>query len=218
MRSYAYNVSIGVADADNNVHMNADNKAMVIKLRVKMEKLPNVGEITALFNQYKVTSVKHTLIPYFKDNIPFTMGNTAVPNDWGKAIPNYQVFYLPENYSISLPNLHLKTMEEIDEHINQSQKRAYRLFPAKQKTLLNKRPSVPDVIYDAKAGALAPGEMIPAPWMDSTVTTNEIYGLQLVIFRVDRQVLNAHQSESTVFQNMGWRVNHDVYFKTRKVQ
>lgn len=218
MRSYGYNVSIGVADEPNHVFMNADNKAMVVKLRVKVDKLPAISEFTNLFNQYKVTSVKHTLIPYFKDNVPFIMGNTAVANDWGKAVPNYQIYYMAENYSISLPNMQAKTMEEIDEHINQSQKRAYRMFPSKQKTLMNKRPSVPDVIYEAKAGALAPGQMVPAPWMDSSVVTNEIYGLQLVIFRVDRQVLNAHQSHSTVFQNMGWRINNDVYFQTRKVQ
>lgn len=218
MRSHTYNVSIGVADAGNDVLMNTDNKAMIVKLRTKFSKLPDYGDFQALFNQYKITSICTQMIPFYKDNVPFTKGDQTLSADYGVAIPNFQVYYIPENYSIDLPDLSTKNITQIDDYMNQAQKKAYRLFPSKQKTLWNKRPSVPDAIYDAKAGAVAPAAMIRAPWMDGDAVNNEIYGLQLVIMRVDREALNSHNNSSNIFQHMGWRVRNDVYFETRKVQ
>lgn len=218
MRSYAYNCFIGVADAGNEIYMNTDNKAQIIKLRVKASKIPAFNEFVALFNQYQITSVCSRLVPFYKDNVAFTKGDQGVVNDYGVAIPNFQVFYMPENYTIDLPDLASKNITQIDEYINQAQKKTYRMFPSKQKTLWNKRPSIPDVIYDAKAGNVVPSSMVTAPYIDCDDQNTEIYGLQLVIMRVDRLALNAHNNQSNIFQHMGWRIQNDIYFRTRKVE
>lgn len=217
-RSYTYNVSIGVEDLDNLVYMNSDNKCMIIKLRTKVNKLPNFSEFESLFNQYQVTSIHHQMIPYYKDNVAFTKGDQSVSADYGVAVPNYQVYYIPENYTLDLPALHTHNMATIDQYLNESQRKAYRMFPSKQKDLWNKKPSIPDVGYDAKSGSLTPTEMITAPWMSTQSNQIELYGIQLVICRVDRKTLNSHNSTSNIFQNMGWRINNTVFFKTRKVQ
>lgn len=218
MRSHTYNVSIGIGDPGNEVYMNTDDKAMIVKLRTKFSKLPDFGEFQALFNQYRITSVRTHMIPFYKDNVAFTKGDQTVSADYGIAIPNYQVYYLPENYTIDTPNLASKSIDQIDDYIAQSQKKAYRLFPSREKTVWNKRPAVPGVIYDEKAGTVAPSTMVRAPWMDSDAVNNEVYGIQLVIMRVDRLALNGHNQSSNIFQHMGWRVRNDVYFETRKVQ
>lgn len=217
-RSYSYGVSIGVQDLDNLVYMNTDNKCMIIKLRTKVNKLPEFNEFEALFNQYKVTSIHHHLIPYYKDNVPFTKGDQTVSADYGISIPNYQVYYIPENYTLDLPSLHNFSMEHIDKYLNESQRKAYRMFPSKQKHLMNKKPSIPDAGYDHKNGSITPTEMITAPWLSTQLQDIELYGIQLLICRVDRKVLNSHNSASNIFQNMGWRIDNTVYFKTRKVQ
>lgn len=218
-RSYAYGISIGVGDADNLVYMNTDNKFMIVKLRTQVHRLPEFNEFRALFNQYKVTSIHHNMIPYYKNNMPYAKGDfPATTTDYQIAIPNYQVYYIPENFTLDIPNLQSLAADQIDKYLNESQRKAYRMFPAKQKHLWNKKPSIPDVAYEEKAGSITPTEMVRAPWLSTENQTVELYGLQLLIARVDRQVLNSHQSTSTIFSNMGWRINNTVYFKTRKVQ
>jgi hypothetical protein len=46
----------------------------------------------------------------------------------------------------------------------------------------------------------------------------EHYGKQLLIRRVDGLPLNPHNSGSNIFQQMGFRMTSEVYFKVRKVQ
>tara|TARA_Y100001938_G_scaffold149837_1_gene238215 strand:+ start:1055 stop:1882 length:828 start_codon:yes stop_codon:yes gene_type:complete len=218
-RSYAYGISIGVQDVDNLVYMNTDNKFMIVKLRTKVDKLPEFNEFRALFNQYKVTSIHHNMIPYYKDNIPYAKGDfPATSTDYQIAIPNFQMYYIPENFTLDIPNLQSLAADQIDKYLNESQRKAYRMFPSKQKHLWNKKPSIPDVAYEEKAGTITPTEMITAPWLSTENQDVELYGLQLLIARVDRQVINSHQSNSNIFSNMGWRINNTVYFKTRKVQ
>lgn len=218
MRSFASSISIGLADTINNIYINTDNKCQIIKLRVKASQLPDFSDFKALFNQYKITSVHSNLIPYYKDNQPLSMGDPNVSGYYGPAIPNYQIYYLPENFSTDYPDFQNKTIVQIDDYINQSQKKAYKLMPGKQKQFWNTRPSVPDSNYDAKGGILQPSKMIKFPFTDCDQDNIECYGLQLLIMRVDRKAFNTSQSSATSFQNMGWRVINNVYLTTRKVQ
>lgn len=215
MRSFASSINIGIADTQNNIFMNTDNKCQIIKLRVKLAQLPDYTDFQALFNQYKITSVKSHLIPFYKDNIPHAYGAGA---GTAPAIPNYQVFYVPENYMIDIPAFQSKTIAQIDDYINQSQKKAYAIFPNRPKKFWNKKPSVPDVIFEEKAGASIPGKMVRFPFIDANIIDVEAYGLQLLIMRVDRLQFNPTGATDNTAQHMGWRVQHDVYLQTRKVQ
>jgi hypothetical protein len=216
MRSFASSISIGVADPTANIFMNTDGKAQIIKFRVKANQLPDFSDFGNLFNQYRITSMKSHLIPYYKDNI----GSGAAPAAPAlpSAIPNFQVFYLPENFMTDIPDFHNKSITQIDDYINQSQKKAYSIFPNKSKIYWNKRPSVPDAIYSEKAGVLNPSKMIRFPFVDCDQVGVEAYGLQLVIMRVDRLAFDTTYSNNAVLQHMGWRVQNDVYIQTRKVQ
>ena len=218
MRSFASSISVGVADNPNNIFLNLDNKCQIIKLRVKANQLPDFSDFQALFNQYKITSIHTSLIPFYKSNIPFSMGDPAVSGNYAPAIPNYQCYYLPENYSTDYPDFPTKTIAQIDDYINQSQKKAYKMFPNKEKHFWNKRPSVPDSSYDSKGGILQPTKMVPFPFIDCDQTDITAYGLQLLIMRVDRRAFNTHTQDSNTFQNMGWRVINNVFLSTRKVQ
>jgi len=214
MRSFASSIAIGLTDPANNIFMNTDGKAQIIKFRVKANQLPDFSDFGNLFNQYRITSMRSHLIPFYKDNIPSTQQSGI----GASAVPNYQVFYVPENFMTDIPDFHNKNITQIDDYINQSQKKAYAIFPNRTKTFLNKRPSVPDAIYSEKAGVLNPSKMVPFPFLDCDQTGVEAYGLQLIIMRVDRLAFNTTYSNDPVFQHMGWRVQNDVYIQTRKVQ
>ncbi len=214
MRSFASSIAIGVADAPNNVFMNTDGRAQIIKFRVKANQLADFSDFGNLFNQYRITSMKSHLIPYYKDNIVSTQQATIA----AAAIPNFQVFYVPENFMTDIPDFHNKTILQIDDYINQSQKKAYNIFPGRPKIYWNKRPSVPDAIYSEKAGVLNPSKMIRFPFVDCDQTGVEAYGLQIIIMRVDRLAFDTTYNNNNTLQHMGWRVQNDVYIQTRKVQ
>lgn len=220
-RAYDYPVEVGVADNDNLVYMNTDNKYMIIKLHGIMSNLPDFDDFKTLFNQFQLVSITHKLTPNFSNNIgqvaTYDSSNNLL---FTQAVPNYQVFYIPENYTIDKPDLQTLTSAEIDEFINKSQRKASRVIPGKTMTITNKRPSIPgDVIAQAKGQGFVSSDMERAGYLDMDLQDTIHYGFQLVIRRVDGGVISSHNPDSTISTSpMGWRINNQLYFRTRKVQ
>lgn len=220
-RSYDYAVSVGVADEDNLVFMNTDNKYMIIKLHGIMSKLPDFVDFRTLFNQFQLVSITHTLTPNYKNNI----GQIATydSNDnilFTQAVPNYQVFYIPENYTIDKPDLQTLSASDIDEFINKSQRKASKVIPGKTMVITNKRPSIlGDVIGQAKGSGFVAADMVRAGYLDMDLQDTTHYGFQLVIRKVSGETISNHNPSSTISTSpMGWRINNQLYFRTRKVQ
>lgn len=223
MRSFAFSLDVGVADPGNRIYMNTDNKAQIIKLRVKFADLPSDNEFGSLFNQFQITSMKSVFQPYFSSNQPFSMGNATVTNDYGIAIPNFQCFVLPENYTIDNLNLDTMNITQIDDWLNQTMRKGMYISPGRTKVFFNKRPALPvsDVPVEKPTTGtygIQTGSMKRAGYLDYDLRTTEHYGLQVLILRTDREVINPLHNGSTIFQHMGWRVTNQVYFRTRKVQ
>lgn len=220
-RAYDYAVSVGVANESNLVFMNTDNKYMIIKLHGIMSKLPDFSDFKTLFNQFQLVSIKHKLTPNFSNNIgqfaTYDTGNNLL---YTQAVPNYQVFYIPENYTIDKPDLQTLGAPEIDEFINKSQRKASRVIPGKTMTINNMRPSIlGDVIGQEKGAGFVASDMVRAGYLDMDLQDTTHYGFQLVIRRVDGGVISSHNPESTIATSqMGWRISNQLYFRTRKVQ
>lgn len=220
-RAYDYAVEVGVEDTDNLVFMNNDNKYMIIKLHGIMSNLPDFADFKTLFNQFQLVSITHTLTPNYRNNV----GQIATydSNDnllFTQAVPNYQVYYIPENYTIDKPDLQTQTASEIDEFINKSQRKAFHLIPSKTMSITNKRPSIlGDVIGQEKGAGFVASDMERAGYLDMDLQDTTHYGFQLVIRRVDGGVISSHNPDSTISTSpMGWRINNQLYFRTRKVQ
>jgi hypothetical protein len=220
-RAYDYAVKVGVADEDNLVYMNTDNKYMIIKLHGIMSNLPDFDDFRTLFNQFQLVSITHTLTPNYKNNI----GQVATydSNDnilFTQAVPNYQVYFIPENYTIDKPDLQTLTSTEIDEFINKSQRKAVALIPGKQMNITNSRPSIPgDVIAQAKGQGFVSSDMERAGYLDNDLQDTIHYGFQLVIRKVSGDAISNHNPSSTISTSpMGWRINNQLYFRMRKVQ
>ena len=221
-RAYDYAVTAGTADATNLVYMNTDNKYMIIKLHGIMSKLPDFADFRTLFNQFQLTSITHKLTPNFSNNVG-QFATYKPSNDqllYNQAVPNYQVFFIPENYTIDKPDLQTLNATQIDEFINKSQRKSVALVPSKTWKITNKRPSIPgDVIAQAKGQGFVSADMERAGYLDMDLQDTIHYGFQLVIRRVDGGVISSHNPDSTIATSMmGWRINNQLYFRTRKVQ
>ena len=221
-RSYDYPVFVGKADATNLVSMNTDNTYMIIKLHTTMNKMPDfVSDFTGLYNQCQITSVHHSLVPFLKNNIPFQHQLAGANPVAANAVPNYQIFYIPENYTVDQLGLASTTGAAIDSIINQTQRKAYSVLPGRVMEFWNKRPSLVnhDVVADKGSDATIASEMVRAGYLninDHKDTTH--YGLQLVIRRVDGKPIDTTADFDDSFAMMGWRVQNQVFFRTRRVQ
>jgi hypothetical protein len=221
-RSYDYPVQVGKADAPNLVYMNTDNKYMIIKLHTKMSNMPDfVSDFNALYNQCQITSIHHSLIPNFKTNLGWQGTSGAANSNGLHAIPNYQIFFLPENFTVDQLGLASTTGDAIDSIINQTQRKASVVIPGKPMTFWNKRPSLVnnDIVADKGSSTNITSEMVRAGYLninDHKDTTH--YGLQLVIRRVDGQPIQNQSQIDEQFGIMGWRIQNQVFFRTRRVQ
>ena len=225
-RSYDHPFSIGVTDADNGVHLNTDSKYLVVKLVAKFSELPDYEEFQHLFSQYKITSIKHSLVPYYSQNMPsvqYTSSITAL------AIPNYEIFTVPVSTTAQYPDFEGMTSAELDSFLNQTQRKSIRLMPSRTQTYWTKSPKVVGYSGPVDKGAgsasmemVAPGWLMTTPGippgMINDQTTVEHYGVTLLIRRVDGLALPTHGAGDANLHNMGFRMEHDVYFKTRQVR
>lgn len=225
-RSYSHPFTIGVADADNGVLLNTDSTYMVVQLHTKFNKLPDYTEFKAVFSEYKITSVIHRLIPYFKDNITASALDTTTY--YQNAIPNIEIISLPVNSSAREANLHTLDGAALQSYIDQSQRKSRRLMPSRTQIFKTLKPKVVGykgpLSKDAGTAMMAmesptylntdPTALVTAG-VDQTDVTH--YGITLLIRRVDGEAFPSELTSARV-ASMGFRMENDVYFKVRKVQ
>lgn len=222
-RSYDFPVYIGKADTDNGVHMNTDNKYQILKLHASMAKMPDfVSDFTSLYNECMITSVKTTLVPFLRDNIPFQHQLAGANPSAANAVPNFQLFYLPENYTIDQLSLNTTAASVIDSIINQTQRKAYKLLPGKEIVVWNKRPSivVQSLVGDKSSNTTLKTKMKKVGYLNIADHKDTlIYGQQIICRRVDGLEIatDANQADDS-FAQMGWRAQVQVFFKCRRVQ
>jgi len=224
-RSYDHPFTIGVADSTNGVLLNSDSKYMIVKLHTKFNKLPNYTEFKALFSEYKITSVDQRLVPYYSGNQPYTYNaDTSATEKFINGIPNFEIFSLPVNSSAQEHDLSTYSATQIDDYINQSQRKARRMMPNKSMMFKTLRPKVVgykgpldkgagNSLMTMEAPAWLNTDNSAAGMLDQTDVTH--YGIVLLIRRVDGAGLTA---SSHAYESMGFRMENTVYFKTRKVQ
>lgn len=219
-RSYDHPFAIGVADDNNGVYVNTDNKYMIVKLTVKFSELPDYGEFQHLFSQYKITSSRHSLVPFYSINQPVATNSMRVPN--------YEIFTVPVSTTAQYPNFEGLTSAEIDSFLQQTQRKGHRLMPSKTQVYWTKSPKVVGYSGPVDKGAgsasmemVAPGWLMTTPGIPAGMindqTQVEHYGQTLIIRRVDgHSMLNP--DPNTIAQPMGFRMEHEVFFKTRQVR
>ncbi len=223
-RSYDHPFSIGVTDADNGVHVTSDGKYMIVKLHTKFNKLPDFDEFKALFSQYKITSIKHRLVPYYSQNQPAVQYSSA---EQSVAIPNYEVFTVPTRTSAEDHDFEGMTAAQLDSYLNQTQRKSIRLMPSKTQTYWTKNPKVVGYSGPLDKGAGNSMMTMTAPsyyQTDPSITgmldqTNVAhYGVTLIIRRVDGLAIPSANAGNANLMFMGFRMENEVFFKTRKVQ
>lgn len=225
-RSYDHPFTVGVADSDNGVLMNTDNKYMIVKLHTKFNKLPGYEEFKSLFSEYQITSITHRLVPAYSSNQPFSVG---VSPDYAIAIPNFEIFSIPVNSSARETELHTKTAAELDSYLNQAQRKSIRMMPSRTQRFTTMHPKV--VGYKGpldKDGGTALMAMQrptylntdPSPLVTGGVDQTDVthFGITLVIRRVDGLAFNTTVGENNFYQRMAFRMENEVFFKCRKVQ
>lgn len=225
-RSYDHPFTIGVADNNNGLFMNTDDKYMIIKLHAKFNKLPNYDEFQSLFSEYKITSLNHRLVPYYSQNQPFSNG---IAPDFAIAIPNYELFNMPVASSVRENDFATMSGTDIDNYINESQRKARRLMPSKTMNFKSLNPKVVSYKGPVSKDAGAAMMVMEAPsYLNTNPTpivagapdqTNVIhYSTIMLLRRVDGLAMNVTQPHNNFYQRMGFRLETEVFFKTRKVQ
>lgn len=225
-RSYDFTLRVGVEDAANNVLLNTDGTYQIIKLQCAFNKLPDFAEFKDLYSEYKIGTVQHTLIPFFKQNMPFSNG---ISGDYGIAVPNYEIIILPATSSARQSNLEDMSKTEIDSFVNQTIRKSRRMLPSGIQTFATSNPTVVDYTgpLSKNAGTAAMG-MGPPQWYNtdpSALVTGGIdqtaiqhYSMTLLLRRVDGLVLNSHGGGNNNYQAMGFRQETCVKFNCRKIQ
>jgi len=197
---------------------------MIVKLHTKFNKLKDFEEFKALFSQYKITSIKHRLVPYYTSNQPTAV---QIGGSWSAAIPNHEVFVVPTRTSAEDKDFEGMTAAELDSYLNQTQRKSIRLMPSKTQTYWTKTPRV--VNYSGPLDKGAGNSMMTmgrpsyyntdpsiAGMLDQTNVAH--YGVTLIIRRVDGLTFTTHAGGDSNLTHFGFRMENEVFFKTRKVQ
>ncbi len=225
-RSHTYPVGIGTTDASNNVYMNTDNTYQIIKLREKAANLANFSDFETLFSEFKITSFKQVLTPYYKDNITYADRGGSETNGQ-RAIPNFEIIILPVNSSVEQANFTNSSAAQIQTFLDQSQRKGKRLMPSGTHTFWTKKPmcseggshpnkDATNVMPVMKRPTWLPTGTNPAAPSFPLGSSIEHYGKVVLIRRVDNLPLVT--AGSGVTASMGFRMTSQVYFKCRKVQ
>ena len=216
-RSYSHAFKLGTADAANGVLLNTDNRYMWLELHTKFNKMPDATEFKALFNQYKIYSVTHRFVPYNSINMPVVVGHA-------NSLPNYELFIIPASFNQRKHTFSSMNSNQIDTWLNCSQRKARKLVPAKTLSFTSKHPKVVEYKgpLDKDAGTAAMTMASPSWYSTDSAslvaggpnqTDVTHYTVQCLIRRVDGEAFGAQSTEQ-----MGFRLENDVYFKTRQVQ
>lgn len=223
-RAYSFPLDVGYANADNHVYLNTDGTVQIVTLHTKFNKLPSYDDFQTLFSEYKITSIKHRLVPYYKNNVPSSTGTNNF-----QAIPNFEIFALPNNSSVRHEDLAALTGSEFNDYVNSTQRKSVSLMPSGPKTYWTTHPAVAG--YKGPASLDAGTAMMvmskptwlntdPTPIVTGGVDQTDVahYGIIICFRRVDGQALRTDGGNQNFGQKMGFRMETDVYFQCRKVQ
>lgn len=200
--------------------MNLDAKYQVINLRTKFSDLPDYTEFNALFSEYKIKNFTIKLVPTYSSNQPVVLTSGENHN----AIPNYQVFAVPVNYTDDAQDFAAMTGVAIDSFLNQTQRKSMNIMPNRPRIYVTNKPRVPkyegplnvgggtSTIAMARPYWLSTGAPVPAANQDERNVLH--YGLRILIRRVDGAAMTADATPNP----LGFRVHHQVNFMMRKVQ
>lgn len=139
-----------------------------MSLHTKFNKLPQWDEFKTLFSEYKISSIRHRLVPYYKNNLPFTTDSIATS---GAAIPNFEIYMFPVNMAVRTEDLVAMTQPEFNDFANISQRKSVRIMPSGNQTWLTKKPMV--VGYKGpvdKAGGISSMIMERPSWFSTDET------------------------------------------------
>lgn len=164
-RAYSFPVSIGVADSDHGVHLNTDTTVQFLSLHTKFNLMPDFEHFKELFSEYKITSIKHRLVPFYKNNVTAaSFGASTHAN----AIPNYEIYAIPVAHSVRSQDWESKTQAQFNDMVNQMQRKSQRLMPSGVKNYWTTRPAI--VGYKGpvdKDGGQASAVMERATWLNT---------------------------------------------------
>ena len=213
-RAYSYPVNVGVADATNHVYLNTDSTVCVVQLHTKFNKLPDWQDFQTLFSEYKITSIKHRLVPFYKNNIPLA---ADAAGSVFNAVPNYEIFALPVSSSVRHEYLTNMTGDEFNKYVNQSQRKSQRIMPSGVKTYWTKHPKVAG--YSGPVDKLGGNAMLtmqsagylntdPSPIVLGGMNQTDVahYGIVIAFRRVDGLPLSPHNHTSAHGGHMGFRM------------
>lgn len=82
--------------------------------------MPEFTEFNSLFSEYKIKTFSVNLVPTLKQNVD--------ANNITAAVPNFQVFAVPVNYTDDVQDFSLLSAADIDSFLNQTQRKSMRLM------------------------------------------------------------------------------------------
>jgi len=249
MRSHTHYFNIGEANANVHAYVNQPDvastgvlgKYMIIKLNTKINKLPGLKDATdpatgivghndfdSLFQQYKITSVKHTLTPNFQAPAPMAANGSNIHN--AAQIPTYEMFVLRSDV-IDEDKNDLKDLKDsqIEAYLQCKLNKSRKILPRKTLSFMNTRPKV--VKWDTAGFKrsdthFSTASMESPSWycldptnvhptfghLDETDITHYTY--DLLIRRVDDQPLT-QITGTNIHATLGFRVETQVGFMCR---
>lgn len=207
---------------DSAFSLNADGKFQIMQFHTKFKYLPKFDQFKDVFSQYKITSITHRMVPYYSRNMPLVTNGSSGAHIT-EPIPNYEVFIIPDRNNMKRHEFAADTYAEIQEFLNCSQRKARKLMPATTCTFTTKNPKVVGYKGPAdKEGGNAVTTMERADWYRTDPTPVNVgepdqtnithYTTQCLIRRVDGLAIN-----TSAQQQMGFRIETDVYFQLRTV-
>jgi hypothetical protein len=199
---------------------------MIVKLNQNADMLTNFGEFQSLFSEFKMTSFKQTLTPFYKDNVSFSERSGSQDQ---AAIPNFEIIEIPVSTSVNQPKLESQSAHDIQVFLDQTQRKGKRLMPSSVQRYWTTKPKVSVSATSADKDATTFNtKMASPPWLPTSSTavpagaalgsSVKHYGKQLIIRRVDGAAMTGTTSGSTQTGQMGFRMDSQVFLKMRKVQ
>jgi hypothetical protein len=137
-RSYSYPLRLGDTDAANGVYLNADSTYMWFEMHTRFNRLQNYEKFQELFNQYKITSVTHRMVPYFSTNL----GPYDGPMGDQNSLVNYEMFTIPASFNQRKHTFSAMTGPEIDKWLDCAQRKRMSLIPSKTLTFTSYNPKI----------------------------------------------------------------------------
>ena len=215
------------AQGENN------GRYMVLKLHTAFNMLPGCRDIALpgtdlvaqndfmqLFQQYKITSVKHTLTPNFSHGQPST---TTSSSNVSSNMPNYEMFIMKSNV-VDEDEMKIYTMqnEQIDAWLSSKNTKSRRILPSKTQRFMCTNPKVVKfgtAMFKKQETGFSTMHMGAPEWYSTDPkhdhahggideTAIEHYTYDIVIRRVDGEPLN--DENALAVRHLSFRVETKV--------